>query len=304
VTKTNRLSMAAICAATLIAAASASPSKADTPPTATTQPVALLSFSKSSIATVGKLFKSGDATNINVAVPIVRAWFEQYHVPAESWRDWFPVLVAQKRYADIADLCLRGLGGRPESRAYAYLLPARISALIALDQTADALQTAKSYYNVSDAHHMPNAMSYMILAFAKAHPDDPQIGAKFRAEQASATPPAEGSILHGITIDATPYETALAHWKAASDAGSVTDGLDYATLLLIVDRPAEAEPLFRKLLPLCTKKPDIAAAMDGIAASLRAQDQNPLRANKFLATTTAPAAEPTPPKGDKGDQLP
>ena len=53
--------------------------------------------------------------------------------------------------------------------------------------------------------------------------------------------------------------------------------------------------------------PAITTAMDGIAASLRAQDQNSLRATKYLATTPVPAATdtPAPAKADKGgDQLP
>jgi hypothetical protein len=301
-----------LCAAGLLGAALAAGANADTPlvpPTTApaAQPTTSLAFSKSSIATMTSILKTNDQAKIDMMVPTIKAWCGQYHVPAEMWKDWFPVLQAHQRYADIADICLRGLAGRPEPRAYPYLLPARISALLALNQTTEALQAAKSYYNVTDAHHYTSAMSYVIMALSKDHPEDPQIGAKFRAGQTNATQPATPatSMLQGVTIDPTPYAAALVHWKARSDAGSVADGLDYATLLLIVDRPTEAEPLFRALLPKCEKKVDITTAMDGVAASLRAQDQNSLRANQYLATTPVPAATDTPPaKADKNDPLP
>jgi hypothetical protein len=308
VVKGKRFGM--VCAAMVMGAAMVG-AFADTPATPPTtapaaQTLASVSFSKTGIATVGTFMKSNDPAKINAILPTIKAWCGQYHVPAELWKDWFPVLQARQQFADIADIALRGLGGRPEAKAYPYLLPARISALIALNQTDEALQAAKSYYNVSDAHHFSNAMTYVILALSKAHPEDPQIGMKFRAGQVSTTQPATPttSLLQGVTIDATPYAAALAHWKAKSDAGAVADGLDYATLLLIVDRPAEAEPLFRKLMPLCEKAADIATARDGIAASLRAQDQNTLRANQFLATTPLPAATTAPAKVDKSDPLP
>jgi tetratricopeptide (TPR) repeat protein len=255
--------------------------------------------------------RSGDNTQIDQALEQIKEWVGEGHTPAQIYHDWVPALIAGQRYHDAADLALTGALARPDIRFISQLMFLRARALLALGDSEQALEAAKSYYNVCFMKNTPNAIKLMAQCLTQAHPDDADISQRFINEQStadgttpdaagaqSATQPTATSILQSIQIDPTLYADALNKWKAKTVlTGNFDDFASYANVLLVADQADQAEKIFETLYKQATTQDDLNSAIEGIARSMRAEDGNVDRANTWLLSlqkqsSSPPAAAP------------
>jgi hypothetical protein len=132
----------------------------------------------------------------------------------------------------------------------------------------------------------------------KCHPDDPDVGRKFRSDQAVEAAPAAQSpdnnsnnatattqsatdlTLKSITIDPSVYNMAIKDWSQRSV--EFADQVSYGNVLLAADQAQNAEKVFRELYRLAATQKELTTATEGIARSMRAEDGNVARANAWL----------------------
>ncbi len=224
-----------------------------------------------------------DAAARHAAVEKIKGWVKGGWVSSDLWRKWMPALVKADQHQAVADLALLGLLGRPNPDAVTILIEFRFKALVALnkkDGTDEILAAAKSYYNVCDFKLTATAVTYVGQALAKARPDDLEIVRKFRAEQSAASAAggaagdattAPAGILSTAKIDDSIYKETLEKW---SPKLKFADRVGYGNLLLLADKGAEAEKVYRELYALASTQEELATATEGIARSLRAEDGN------------------------------
>ena len=87
-------------------------------------------------------------------------------------------------------------------------------------------------------------------------------------------------MLKSVKVDPQPFAEAIRKRENASS--KFADRLGYGNLLLAADRSSDAEALFRQLYQSASTQQDLAAATEGLAGSLRAEDGNLARANAWL----------------------
>jgi hypothetical protein len=243
----------------------------------------------------------GDDAAVSQALQQIHIWVDHRHVSYYLWYRWMPTLMQDGKYQEMADLSLAGMLARPEVVAVTGLTEWRARALLKLGRPGEALQAAKSHYNVCDLNQTQAAIDLVGLCLAACHPSDDDIIRKFRNEQAMASAAATdptasqpASTLSSIVIDATVYKKAIRTWSIRKP---FKDRVGYGNLLLAADRGADAEMVFRDLYKLAATQDELNTAVEGIARSLRAEDGNLARANAWLAaleqanqpSTTRPA---------------
>jgi hypothetical protein len=248
---------------------------------------------KELIQSVSGDLKSGDVAKVDLAERQIRRWIETSRFPREFWAVWLPQLMTSKKYDDVLDLSAAAIASRPE--VMNYILPVRIQALLALKENDDALQAAKSLYNVCSMKQTANAVDVVALCFARSHPDDSEIARRFINEQAdaSSTPTADDgattqpsrelsvgtTMLSTIKIDTKLYDGPI---DTLAPRTKFLDRVRYGDLLLASDRGQDAEKVFRELFQLAKSQKELTTATEGIACSLRAEDGTVVRANAWL----------------------
>jgi hypothetical protein len=190
-----------------------------------------------------------------------------------------------------------GVGDCPPLDLMTTLLEWRIKALLVLNKPQEALEAAKSYYNVCALNQTERAVQLVGLCLNECHPNDAgapgeSIADQFRHEQAveskigvgAATEPSDASpaglMLKSISVDAKLYDDGLTEFERRSRR--FADRVAYANLLLVADKADQAEAIFRELLGSARNQDQINQAYDGVARSLRAEDGNLARANAYL----------------------
>jgi hypothetical protein len=240
------------------------------------------------------------AGSIGPALEKIHAWVDGDEVPWALWHDWLPMLMDGGRNQDAADLALEAVVTRPDTEYVAHLMECRTKALINLEKPQEALQAAKGYYNVCSLANTSDAISLVGICLAKAHPEDLEIVRRFKKQQAAASqmqndgdsataspPPGNGSMLKSVKIDSAVYEDGLKEWATKTD---FDQRVNYANLLLISDRCADAEQIFRELYQTADSDQNLQVAMDGIARTLRAEDGDVARTNAWLISLQQQAA--------------
>ncbi len=275
----NRKMDRAVIAALAVAAASLSAFAVDAPPT-----------EQVNQATAD--ITSQDAQRMNAAVTKIRAWVKTTWVPQDLWRTWLPALKQAGRYQQVADIALEGILARPGAKEVTPLFLLRIRALLALNENDAALQAAKSCYNDCEYKTTPEVVLLVAECLTRASGTDKDLGAQFKAEQVAASLPlAQGeqnplsgtpAILKSIIIDATPYENEID--KRQFKTNRPIERCYYANMLLIGDRAADAEVVFRDVFMNAATQEDYVMAAEGVAKALRAEDGTIARSNAFLAS--------------------
>lgn len=245
-----------------------------------------------------------DAAAIDAAALKIRGWVAGGWVSRDLWATWVPALTKAGRHQDVADLAVLGVLGRPIPESIMTLYDARVQSLLALGRPHEALAAAKSYYNACDLTMTGHAVDLVAQSLAKAHPEDAGIADRFKAEQTQASggtvDKTRKPVLQSVQFDVfqrLSYDAAVKIWSAKNTR--FTDRVAYGHLLLVADKSADAEKLFRDLYQVATTQDELTQATEGIAKAIRAQDGNLARANKWLAAlpkqtlpTTAPATRP------------
>jgi hypothetical protein len=243
--------------------------------------------SRDAMDAVTSELSGGDDAAVSQSIQQIHVWINHHHVPYYLWYKWIPALMQDGKYQEVADLSLAGILARPEVIAITELTRWRANALLELGKPQDALQAAKSNYNVCDLDHTPAAIELVGQCLAACHPGDDEIIRRFRNEQAAASSAAAepsasqpAPTLLSVRVDAAPYKKAIRTWSART---SFKDRVEYGNLLLVADRCADAEKVFRDLYKTAATQDDLNIAVEGIARSLRAEDGNLARANTWLA---------------------
>jgi len=221
----------------------------------------------------------------------------KHQVPMTLWRDWLPALMYTHHYQEVVDFATAGEAGRTGLDAIEPLAEFRAKALLMMGKHAQALEAAKSYYNVCQLKNTANAVALVAQCLECCHPEDSRLATRFRSEQAIAgcraadaaagtdrkveSTPALEPILQTIHIDSSIYNEPITAWAEKS---RFSDRAGYANLLLLADRCDEAEKVFRDLFQAASSQQELNLAMDGIARTLRAEDSNVTRADIWLLT--------------------
>jgi hypothetical protein len=282
-----------VCAGLLVSAVSV---RAADPPAA---PAPL-----SPIAVVTNQMHSGDKGQMDAGVGQIREWIKGGRIGKDLWNIWLPALMRSQRYSDVAELSLGGALIKPTSDAIGPLMGLRARALIAMNQSPEGLAAAKSYYNVCDFKTTNDAVDVVGAAFAKSNPLEPAIANRFRDEQSRASAAAmseadpgtrpsaqsqlpgtakgEAAMLKSVVIDGKLYAGALESWS--NRRTRIGDRVGYGNLLLVADKPLEAEAIFRELYKTAISPQDLSTAAEGLARCLRAEDGTLARANAWLTS--------------------
>ncbi len=209
----------------------------------------------------------------------IRVLFSKGNMPFALWRTWLPMLVNSGHFQDVADLSIEAAVAHPVVETIVPVLEFRVKALLALNKNADALQAAKSYYNVCALKDTGTALDLVCICLTTKD----QV-LSFRAEQAAASSAAANSgsnapassFLNSVKVDQQPYQ------KALEERSSHRLSTGYANLLLAADHPHDAEMIYCELFKSASTSADLTVAIEGIARSLRAEDGNVARADAWL----------------------
>jgi len=235
---------------------------------------------------------SKDAAQMDLAVQQIRLWLASHLVPDELLNSWLPGLLDHGRYQDVAELSLSAVMSQADQNPIEILFELRTQSLLKLDKPQEALQAAKSYYNVCELKLTNKAIDLVAICLAKSYPDDLEIVPKFRSEQNEAsrmvtdatsqpeTPAANPQILKSVKIDDGMFADALKAWSQKTQ--EFNDRVSYGNLLLAANHGQDAEKLFRELYKMAATDKELSAAADGLARTLRAEDGNVARASFWL----------------------
>jgi hypothetical protein len=264
---------------------------ADSPPSPAAAPT------RDAMDDVSSELASGDDGGASQAIAQINAWVDHRHVSYNLWFRWLPAMMADGKYHDAADLAMKGMLARPEVTAMTALTRARARALLALGKPAEALEAARSNYNVCALRDTPGAIDLLGECLAACNPGDDEIIRRLRNQQAMAsdqgdspsTQPANPVL--GIAIDATPYKATLRKFSLRT---AFKDRVNYGNLLLAAGKCGEAEKVYRELYELAATQEELDTAVEGVARSLRAEDGSLGRANAWLAglQKTSAATQP------------
>ena len=129
--------------------------------------------------------EDSDPGTIDAAVEQIRSFIKDGHIADALWKNWLPQLLRNKRYDAAVEFSMAGATTKPGLTPV--YMAFRAKALLALDNPAEALAAAKSYYNVCDIKSTADAVDIVAAAFPKAYPQDPGIAGRFKDEQANAS---------------------------------------------------------------------------------------------------------------------
>jgi hypothetical protein len=244
---------------------------------------------KETVQAITNELNSNDPAQIDQAIGQIEFWISGGHVPKNLGHNWLGAMIKDQHYQDAADAALNGSLAQPNIGNISLCMPWRIRALLALGKSQDALQAAKSYYNVCYMKNTNDAINLVAQCLAACHPESTEIVREFRTEQSGAgannadsgTQPTP--MLQSVTVDATPYNDAINKWNAKSTiSGKFYDYFPYGNLLLLADRGQDAQKVFTQLYQLATTQDELNDAAEGIARSMRAEDGTVFRANAWL----------------------
>jgi hypothetical protein len=248
--------------------------------------------------------KSGEGAQIDSAVQQIHYWIDNGSVSTDLWNYWFPALMTAKRYQDVADCALLAVLNVDDIRTAENCMKFRAHALLEVHKPRQALQAAKSYYNVCQLKNLEDAVKLVTTCLDESYPNNSDISDRFRSEQSaeeSSTPAAAtASILKAVPVNDALFVDAIEERK--DDPKDVNHFLNYGNLMLIADRCADAEKIFREQFRRAETKQQLASATEAIARCLKAEDGNPQRAREWLRlaeqqngnrASLAPASSPT-----------
>jgi len=202
----------------------------------------------------------------------------QPSVMADHLLNWYGPLMEQKQYADVEGLSLLTI----LKRAWWYpqiatCQEARVRAFLAEGQYPQALAEAKSYYNIAPLTATPTAIDLLAQALAKTRGSE--AAEKLRKEERAGNPIL--GLLKSIKVDDSRLKFAISMTRPAS-AYPFDNQISQGNLLLLADRPLEAEQSFIKACDYAKKDWDLPKAIEGIARSVRDQDGSLARARLLV----------------------
>ncbi len=218
----------------------------------------------------------------------------------------FKTLMAARHFDEAVDIAWAGIASNShDTKTVESFQQARVKALLAAGKTEEALQSAKSLFNVSTMTGTSDAILLIAESLNAARPKDKESFNKFREEQmaGAATQPANtpvsisagkgprSTVLDSIKVDPKAYEELLAKLTGEDYQSLMARG----NLLLMADNPKAAREIFERMYSLSGSS-ELVEASEALARSIRAEDGTIGRANSWvLAIKPKPQAIPTPP---------
>lgn len=187
---------------------------------------------------------------------------------------WLQALVKRERHADIAELCWLGVLARPhDNKRVPEMLRWRIESLQALDRHDDALKDAVRLFNVSTVKDAGEVLVLVSGELVAAHPDDPQIGERFKAEQIAGAqkPGTKSPLMLGVDLSSPELEKVL---EAVSRADDFRHQVGMGNVLLMLGRGEQAKAHFES-------QSESKHVKDGVGRAIKAIDGTIGRANAW-----------------------
>lgn len=237
-------------------------------------------------AIVQKL-NSGDPAQVDNAVAQIREGLIATHygrptVISERVGFWYVALMDAKRYDDAAELSLlAAIKSAQNPDTVEVLMQQRVRALLDAGRKEDALIAAKSLYNVTSVGGIHITITNVFAAMAKI---DKDAALQFSNNQFD-TSIRQGAIkqvdlLRKVKVPINSYKESIAEAKKHQDFGGAAI---LGNLYLMADDSTEAVASFQNAYQLAKDDSERNIAVQGIARSLRAMDENPSRMMSFLA---------------------
>jgi hypothetical protein len=228
--------------------------------------------------------RSGEPARVNTAVAEVRTCgtLKGHAHPTD-----LQLFIKAGRYDDLESAAMQGmLDNAVNSETMAAYEMVRARGFMAGDKPTEALAAAKAYYNLAMLKDTSAAISMVSLALIAAHPDDPGIASRFKAQQlasadtsATTRPDLGDPILASIKIDEPELENALAQKNGVTFPALVERG----NLLLATDHCDKAREIFEAAVDLAGP-PQLSHAIENVARAVRAQTGQIGPANEYLAS--------------------
>lgn len=260
--------------------------------------------SDADLAAIDALIKTGESDKVAQAVARIDALLkaDAFKTAIRMHKRWPDELLKQKRYAEVVEIT------GPAVAAVNYRLDiaedlqiCKIKALLALGKNDVALGEAKSLYNVCAMKNAARAIVLVCDCLKAARPNGADLVRQFRLEQvqlpdaaadgdAKPAPAAggrPGTVLSGVKVDGVAYLEAIDR-ETGDKFGSLWT---WGNLLLMADKPAEAQKVFESAYRMASEK-ELGQATEALARAMRAQDGSVARANAWLLSLRAPEKHP------------
>ena len=205
---------------------------------------------------------------------------------------WGKYLLASHHYQEAAELSVGCILEVPTNADYVCgLLRLRTRALLGQGKKAEALQCAKSLYNLSPLDRADEALYLVAFCLSQAHPEDAGIYHRFQQEQQRGAMSASGSkasspIMASIHVDPAPYDSILGGQLDDSDNQAI---LAYGNMALLADQPGKAREVFALLSHLEPNR-----QVDVTVRLMKTEDGVLGRANAYVVEQIAVANKEKP----------
>ncbi len=237
--------------------------------------------------TIRQRIESKDPAQIQQAVELI--WEQLHSANAQDVKNaanglvsyrWLDGLMAAGHHEDAERLTLDAIRALPsDTRLVESLQTYRMRALLGMGRTNEALGAAKGLFNVCRMQSTASALQSLVECLRAAYPGDEAIIDRFRQEQMAGakTDTVRCSVLAGIKVDGSPYETGIKERKTTGYWSLKGTG----NLLLLADKPKQARPFFEQAYKFAATNV-LAEATESFARCMKAEDGTVGRANAWV----------------------
>jgi len=200
---------------------------------------------------------------------------------------WLEAMIAVKWHELAAQLALNAALKVPGDPVECFrLLRCRAQALTASGRHSQAIEAAKSAFNIATLSDTEAGLQLLSDTLIASEPSDPARANLFLAEEMSGLSDEKGglspSVLRTIKVEKLPYLNELTPDTHLDDYASL---VKRGNLLLLADEPSVAMGVFQKAL-LVAPPPYAGQADESIARAMKARDGSIANANRWLREQT------------------
>lgn len=215
-----------------------------------------------------------------------------HHTVGPLYKYWIPPLLRRHQYALVDSLALKGILANPGSTyAVQELQMDRVMAMLASGHGNQAMQDARSLFNVCTMQQTKQVLVLIARCFQKAFPYDASRVEELERQQIAGSDlpvnpkeaPRTCAVLEAIHINDKPYMAAA----EAITSGSGWKLRGKGNLLLLAGHAGKALRCFRLEASLAADQKHFLAAEKDVDRGIKAQDGTIGRANMHLLSVAA-----------------
>ena len=217
---------------------------------------------------------SGDAEKEKQAIAEIDDWAKSA-VPSRR-ADLLEMLVDTKHYAEAEERAVRGILRSPATNyAIEHFQKLRVRSLLKQGKPTDALSAARAYYDVSRFSETKDAIALLSACLLAAHPDDPSIAKRFKAQQVAGatatTQPSGGDLGDPVLPAIPPAPVPFPVADVLARTPTTIIGFEAkGNLLLLAGKATEAKAVFDQACAIANGSQS-ALAIENVARAIRAQ---------------------------------